>query len=206
VAVTIQTKQPASSILKISKGDTTLQIFSYPILDEKEDLVSVIEYVRDITEEQHLQEQLIQSEKLAGIGTLASGVAHEINNPLTVIIGMTEVALEEEDPSETKTYLNDIFRSSQRIKEIVRGLSSYSRIARLEEQGFVSISEVLEESLKMVGLAMKAHQVEVIKKFRSTDRIEANIGEIQQVFTNWKRREADPGHPIIEGFYRGQSE
>jgi PAS domain S-box-containing protein len=184
VAVTIQTKQPASSILKISKGNTNLQIFSYPILDEKEDLVSVIEYVRDITEEQQLQEQLIQSEKLAGIGALASGVAHEINNPLTVIIGMTEVALEEEDPSETKTYLKDIFRCSQRIKEIVRGLSSYSRIARLEEQGFVSINEVLEESLKMVGLAMKAHQVEVIKKFRSTDRIEANIGEIQQVFTN----------------------
>jgi signal transduction histidine kinase len=48
----------------------------------------------------------------------------------------------------------------------------------------VSINEVLEESLKMVGLAMKAQHVEVVKKFRSTDTIEANIGEIQQVFTN----------------------
>lgn len=184
VALTIETQKPASSILKISEGDTTLQIFSYPILDEKGDLVSIIEYVRDITEEQQLQEQLIQSEKLAGIGTLASGVAHEINNPLTVIIGMTEVALEEEDPSEIKTYLKDVFRCSQRIKEIVRGLSSYSRIARQDEQGLVSINEVLEESLKMVGLAMKAHEVEVIKKFQSADKIEANIGEIQQVFTN----------------------
>lgn len=184
VAVTIQTKQPASSILKISKGNTTLQIFSYPIVDDKGDLVSIIEYVRDITEEQQLQEQLIQSEKLAGIGTLASGVTHEINNPLTVIIGMTEVALEEEDPAEIKTYLKDVFRCSQRIKEIVRGLSSYSRIARQEEHGLVSINEILEESLKMVGLAMKAQHVEVVKKFRSTDTIEANIGEIQQVFTN----------------------
>ena len=184
IAVTIETKKPASSIMKIPKGDTTLQIFSYPILDEKEKLVSVIEYVRDITEEQQLQEQLIQSEKLAGIGTLASGVAHEINNPLTVIIGMTEVALEEEDPAEIQTYLKDIFRCSQRIKEIVRGLSSYSRTAKQGEQGPVYINEVLEESLKMVGLAMKAHQIEVIKKFQSTDKIEANIGEIQQVFTN----------------------
>jgi signal transduction histidine kinase len=184
VAVTIETQKPASSILKIAQEDTTLQIFSYPIPDEKGDLVSIIEYVRDITEEQQLQEQLIQSEKLAGIGTLASGVAHEINNPLTVIIGMTEVALEEEDPSEIKDYLKDVFRSSQRIKEIVRGLSSYSRIARQDEQGLVSINEVLEESLKMVGLAMKAHEVEVLKEFRSADKIEANIGEIQQVFTN----------------------
>jgi signal transduction histidine kinase len=86
------------------RGDHPNQATRFLILDEKEDLVSVIEYVRDITEEQQLQEQLIQSEKLAGIGTLASGVAHEINNPLTVIIGMTEVALEEEDPAETKTY------------------------------------------------------------------------------------------------------
>jgi len=184
VAVTIETKQPASSILKTSKGDTTLQIFSYPIVDEKGNLVSIIEYVRDITEEQQLQEQLIQSEKLAGIGTLASGVAHEINNPLTVIMGMTEVALEEEDPSEIKTYLKDIFGCSERIKEIVKGLSSYSRVARQGEQGLVSINEVIEESLKMVGLAMKAHRVEVIKEFQCAEKIEANIGEIQQVLTN----------------------
>jgi two-component system cell cycle sensor histidine kinase/response regulator CckA len=184
VAVTIETQKPASSILKISKTDTTLQVFSYPILDEQGKLISIIEYVRDITEEQKLQEQLIQSEKLAGIGTLASGVAHEINNPLTVIIGMAEVAIEEENPTEIKTYLKDIFRCSQRIKDIVKGLSSYARIARQDEQGLVSINEVLEESLKMVGLAMKAHEVQVIKKFRSTDKMEANIGEIQQVFTN----------------------
>jgi PAS domain S-box-containing protein len=184
VAVTIETQKPSSSILKISKGDTTLQVFSYPILDEQDKLVSIIEYVRDITEEQQLQEQLIQSEKLAGIGTLASGVAHEINNPLTVIIGLAEVAIEEENSTEIKTYLKDIFRCSQRIKEIVKGLSSYSRIARQDEQGLVSINEVLEESLKMVGLAMKAHEVQVIKKFRSTEKLEVNIGEIQQVFTN----------------------
>jgi PAS domain S-box-containing protein len=184
VSATIETRQPASTILKASGGETSLQIFSYPIVDEKGDLVSVIEYVRDITEEQQLQEQLIQSEKLAGIGTLASGVAHEINNPLTVVIGMAEVALGEEDPSEMKTNVKDILRCGQKIKEIVRGLSSYSRIAKQEEQGFVTINEVLEESLKMVGLAMKTSQIEVLKRFESTEKIEANIGEIQQVFTN----------------------
>ena len=88
--------------MKIPETDTTLRIFSYPILDEKGNLLSVIEYVQDITEEQRLQEQLIQSEKLAGIGILASGVAHEINNPLSGIIGMAEIALEEEDPFKIK--------------------------------------------------------------------------------------------------------
>jgi PAS domain S-box-containing protein len=184
VAVTIETKHPASSIMKISEGNITLRIFSYPVFDERENLISVIEYVKDITEEERLQEQLIQSEKLAGIGILASGVAHEINNPLSGIIGMAEVALEDEDVSKNRDYLMDILNCAQRIGEIVKGLRSYSRAAKIEEQDLVDINEVLEESLKMVRLAIKTSPVEAIKKFQPLEKIEANLGEIQQVFTN----------------------
>jgi PAS domain S-box-containing protein len=184
VSVSIETKQPASSVMKISEDHATLQIFSYPIVDEKGKLLSVIEYVKDITEEQRLQEQLIQSEKLAGIGVLASGVAHEINNPLSGIIGMAEIALEEEDPSKKISYLTDILDCGQRINEIVKGLRSYSRAAKKEEFGQVDLNGVLEESLKMVQLATKASSVEVIKEFQTSEKIQANMGEIQQVFTN----------------------
>jgi PAS domain S-box-containing protein len=184
VSVCIETKQPASSIMKLSEDHATLQIFSYPIVDERGKLLSVIEYVKDITEEQRLQEQLIQSEKLAGIGVLASGVAHEINNPLSGIIGMAEIALEEEDPSKKESYLTDILECGQRINEIVKGLRSYSRAAKKEEFGQVDLNGVLEESLKMVQLATKASSMEVVKEFRSSEMIQANVGEIQQVFTN----------------------
>jgi PAS domain S-box-containing protein len=184
VAVTIETKQPASSIMRISEEETTLRTSSYPILDEKEHLVSLIEYIEDITEEQKLQEQLIQSEKLAGVGVLASGVAHEINNPLSGVIGMAEVAMEEENLAEIKGYLKDILNCGVRISEIVKGLRTYSRIAKQGEQSLVDINEVLEESLKMVRLATKTTSIEVIKKFQSVDKIEANAGEVQQVFTN----------------------
>jgi len=184
VSVTIETKQPASSIMKFSERNGALQIFSYPILDEKGSLLSVIEYVKDITEEQRLQEQLIQSEKLAGIGTLASGVTHEINNPLSGIIGMAEIALEEEDPSKNKEYLKDILNCAQRIGEIVKGLKSYSRAAKKEDLSPVDLNDVLEESLKMVRLAIKTTSVEVIKKFQPIEKIQANVGEVQQVFTN----------------------
>lgn len=184
VSITIETKQPATSIMKIPESTTTLQIFSYPILDEKGDLASAIEYIKDITEEQRLQEQLIQSEKLAGIGILTSGVTHEINNPLSGIIGMAEIALEEEDLSKNKDYLKDILTCAQRISEIVKGLKSYSRVAKKEDQSPVDLSEVLEESLKMVRLAIKSPSVEVIEKFQTHEKIQANMGEIQQVFTN----------------------
>jgi len=184
VSKTIETKQPASSTMKTPEENGTLRIFSYPILDEKGNLISVIEYIKDITEEQRLQEQLIHSEKLAGIGILASGVAHEINNPLSGIIGMAEIALEEGETSNTKGYLTDILNCAKRISEIVRGLKSYSRAARKGELSLVDIHEVLEESLKMVRLAVKTAPVEVIRKFQPIEKIEANMGEIQQVFTN----------------------
>jgi len=184
VSVTLETKKPASSIMKLSEGNTTLKIFSYPVLDEKRGLASVIEYMKDITEEQRLQEQLIQSEKLAGIGILASGVTHEINNPLSGIIGMAEIALEEDDPSKNKDYLKDILTCAQKISEIVKGLKSYSRAAKKEDQSSVDLNEVLEESLKMVRLAIKPASVEVMKQFQPLEKIQANMGEMQQVFTN----------------------
>jgi two-component system cell cycle sensor histidine kinase/response regulator CckA len=183
VSVTIETKQPSSSILKASEGDTTLRISSYPIFDERGNLISVIEYVRDITEEQRLQEQLIQSEKLAGIGILASGAAHEINNPLTGIIGMAEIAMED-DPSAVKSYLKDILNCGERIREIVKDLSSYSKTVRKEEWTSLDIHEVLENSLKIVGMVTKAGLVEVVKKYQSVEKMEANSGEIQLVFNH----------------------
>ncbi|MBM4339750.1 MAG: PAS domain S-box protein [Deltaproteobacteria bacterium] len=182
--VTVETKQPASAILKFPEAERVQQIFSYPVSDEKDNLLYLIEYVKDVTEEQKLQEQLVQSEKLAGIGILASGVAHEINNPLSGIIGMAEIALEEEDPSKQKDYLMDILTCGQRIGEIVNGLRSYSRTAKKEELGAVDLQEVLETSLKMVQLTTKSASVEVIKKYQPIEKIKANPGEIQQVFTN----------------------
>ena len=184
IAVTIRTHQPSFSIMKIPDVDTTFRIFSYPVLDEKANLVFVIEYVQDITEEQHFQEQILQSEKLAEMGILASSVAHEINNPLSGIIGMAEIALEEKDVSKNKNYLKDIMNCAQRISEIVRTLKAYSRATKKGEKSLVDIHEVLEDSLKMVRLGIRTNPVEVIKEFQPIEKIKANICEIEQVFVN----------------------
>jgi two-component system NtrC family sensor kinase len=183
VAITIERKKPASSIIGISEEETILST-SYPILGEKGNLLSVIEDIKDVTEEKRLQEQLIQSEKLAGVGILASGVAHEINNPLSGIIGMAETALDDDNPSEIKGCLKDILNCGVRISEIVKGLRSYSRIAKNGDQSLVDINEILGESLKMVRLGTKTNSIKVIRKFQSVEKIEANAGEIQQIFTN----------------------
>jgi PAS domain S-box-containing protein len=184
ISVTIQTQQPSFSIMKIPEKDTTLRIFSYPVSDDKGSLFAVIEYVQDITEEERLQEQLIQSEKLAGIGALASGIAHEINNPLSGVVGMAELCMAEENPEEIKSYLTDILNCAQRIGEISQGLRSYSRIAKDGSQVLADVNEVLDSSLKMVRLGIRADSVEVMKKFQPVEKIEVDVGEIQQVFSN----------------------
>ncbi len=182
--VTLDTRQPASATMKSPEGENVFEISSYPVLDEKGNIHYLIEHVKDITEEQRLQEQLIQSEKLAGIGILASGVAHEINNPLSGIIGMAEIALEEENPIKSRDYLKDILVCSHRIGEIVNGLRSYSRTAKKGDMGVIDLHDVLDTSLKMVQLATKNIPVEVVKRYLAVDKIKANPGEIQQVFTN----------------------
>jgi len=184
MAVTIGTKQPASLTMKIPEKDITLRIFSYPILDEKGNLVSVIEYTEDISEEQRLQDQLIRSEKLAGLGILTSGITHEINNPLGGIMGLAEFALEEEDILKIKDYLGDILNCGRRIDEIVKGLSSFSRIAKGEDEILVDVNEALENSLKMVRITKKLAPVEATKIFQPVEKIKANAGEIQLIFNH----------------------
>ena len=96
---------------------------------------------------------------------------------------MAEIAMEEENLSEIKNYLKDILNCSERISEIAKGLRTYSRMAKKEESTLLDLNEVIEDSLKMVRLAIKT-PVEVVRNFQPLEKVEANPGEIQQVFTN----------------------
>ena len=184
LAVTFRTKGPATLLMKIPEREKTLRIFSNPILDENGEVRSAIEQIQDITDEQRLQESLIRSEKLAGIGILASGIAHEINNPLSGIVGMAEVALHEEDRSALNDYLKDILHCGQRISEIVEGLSSYSFHARKEQRMAVDVNELLSHAVRIAKAAVKQRAVEVIKDLRPVDGVVGNPGEIQLVFNH----------------------
>ena len=194
VAVTFETKEPASSIRRVSGGEKVLRISSHPILDENRRLLWVLEYTQDITVEQRFQEQFIRSEKLGGLGILTSGFAHEINNPLSGVIGMTEIAMEEEDPQKVKHYLEDILGCGQKIGEIVKEFSSYSRMARREDQTSVDVIGAIENSLKIVRMMSKT-SVEVIRDFQPVETLEANSGEIQLIF-----------HHLITNAYQAMKE
>ena len=104
-----------------------------------------------------MRDQLIQAEKLASIGTLASGIAHEINNPLYTITGLSEHLLEETQPEVIRDYVEDIIKSGRRIADIVQGLNAFARRAHRLEQCDVNLNHTLDKAVKMARQIGRAH-------------------------------------------------
>src|SRR5881397_2258860 len=103
--------------------------------------------------EQDLRDQLIQVEKLATIGTLASGIAHEINNPLYAITGLSENLIDETRPEIIREYILEIIQSGRRIASIVQDLNAYTRRSNLETICDLDLSQMIEEAVKMARRA-----------------------------------------------------
>jgi signal transduction histidine kinase len=132
------------------------------------------------------QAQLVHSEKLASLGVLAGGVAHEINNPLMVILGRTELMLMDEDQSAPiKKNLETIRVETERIAEIVQGLLTFARKSRQERIEQLDLNEVLERTLMLSEHQLTVGNVRVIKQLETRlPRIHANPGQLQQVLMN----------------------
>ncbi|WP_289460501.1 histidine kinase dimerization/phospho-acceptor domain-containing protein, partial [Klebsiella pneumoniae] len=79
--------------------------------------------ISDISEARKLRQYLVRAEKLAGIGLLASGIAHELNNPLFVVLGLAEALLEEKDHEKVKEYADDIVKYTTDASAIIRELT-----------------------------------------------------------------------------------
>ncbi len=131
-----------------------------------------------------IQAKLLQKEKLAGIGSLATRVAHEINNPLQVIIGTTEIILDENDPGQIQKDGKDILIAADRIKEIVRDLSIYSRDASTIKVQPWDINRIIKQSCELVKFSSKLTNIKFRFYLQKLSKIKVNKEEMQQVFIN----------------------
>lgn len=138
----------------------------------------------DITEEKRLQDQLMQAEKLASLGTLVSGMAHEVNNPVQAIYGMAELILDENASENVKEYAGDIIRYSQHIAAVVREFSGYARSASQDQAVEVDLNERLAEAVKMVRRGPCFREVEVVTHYGQMPAVLARRSEIDQLFIN----------------------
>ncbi|MCE3224989.1 MAG: protein of unknown function, putative Histidine kinase [Nitrospira sp.] len=138
----------------------------------------------DITEEKQLQDQLIQAEKLSSLGTMVSGMAHEINNPAQAILSMAELIQEEEDSEKIREFAADIVNYARHVSIVVRDFASYARSAGRDGETEVDVAERLMEATKMVRRGPHFGYVDVVTQFEALAFLRARKGEIDQVFVN----------------------
>ncbi len=122
-----------------------------------------VESILDITERKKLEEQMLHTEKLASVGTLAAGVAHEINNPLAIILGFTDLLLETAaENSESYDILKTIQKQGNNAKRIVANLLSFVRDKECREED-IDINRSIEEVFAVNGNALIIHKISVIR-------------------------------------------
>jgi len=137
-----------------------------------------------LADTRQLQQELIQSEKLAGIGTLAAGIAHEVSSPLFGIMGLAEAILDEDDASVVDGHARDIVDYSATIRDIVVELSSYSRAAASEYLTTVELSKVVDDAVRLVERSVDRGDVTITTDVAPETYVNARTSEVQQVFVN----------------------
>ena len=174
--------------LRVKRSDGSMGHFSIslsPMRDELNQVNSVVVVMTDITDAVLLQAKLAHSEKMATIGRLVSGVAHEVNNPLAAILGFTDLLLENpEIPAGAREDLQIILRETQRTKEIVQDLLSFAR-QRPAQREPMQVNSILRQTIKLRSYDFASHGVQVTEEFN--ENLEMAMGDpqqLQQVFLN----------------------
>ncbi len=163
----------------------TANIAVAPLLSRDFSTLGRIILVDDITDRVALEGQLAQSEKLSSIGLLAAGVAHEVNTPLAVISGYTQMLSKQlRDDARLTGLLDKITEQTFRASEITNGLLNFSRTSAVEFTE-IDVNQVIRETLVLLDHQFKKARVQVTQNLEAElPVIRANRGKLQQVFLN----------------------
>ena len=144
----------------------------------------ILDVARDITERKQMQEQLIVADRLATLGELISGIAHELNNPLTSIIGFAQLLLAKDIPGGVKEDLKVIYEEAERTSRVVRNLLAFARRHEPEKKP-ENINEVIKAVLTLRTYEQKVHNIQASTQFApDLPEIVADGFQLQQVFLN----------------------
>jgi len=184
--------------IPLLRGNGTTGQFSMslsPMRDEQGDINSVVVVMTDITDAADLQAKLMHTEKMAALGQLVSGVAHEVNNPLAAIVGFTDLLLENADvPQNAKEDLQIILQEAQRTRVIVQNLLSFARQMPAQREP-LQVNSILQQTLKLRAYDLSNHGVELIENYDAElPVIVGDPHQLQQAFLNILNNAYDAVH------------
>ncbi len=189
---TLACKRPSFQELK-SGGGSIFHFWGYPLIDEEGRLYAIVHYLKDVTSQRRIEQQLIRTDKLASLGTLVAGIAHEINNPLGIIAGFSEALLDrasdtvltgvmefEDFPEYLKTIHSEIFR----CKGILKSLLEFARPSGGTFRK-IDINELIKEVLLLLKhrTAKLKHTLKLDLN-REVPKIYADAGSLRQLLMN----------------------
>jgi two-component system NtrC family sensor kinase len=155
-----------------------------PILDEKGALVGRVEVYRDLTAQRVFQSKLVQTEKLAELGQMVTGIAHELSNPLTSILGYAQRLLLRRDPAGDSHAAHQIFQEAERASAILRQLLLSARDSRPERRR-VALNQVVSRTLELQRLNTTSDNIRVQLDLDPVlPFVQGDAGQLQQVLMN----------------------
>jgi two-component system NtrC family sensor kinase len=188
MSATVAGRQVDNLDLQILRGDGRVGQFSVnlsPMRDEQGGVTSLVVVMTDVTDAATLQSKLMHAEKMAAVGQLVSGVAHEVNNPLTAILGFADLLMENPElPESARKDMRVILQEAQRTKQIVQNLLSFARQMPPQRRP-VQLNTILRRTLQLRAYDFQSHGVEIIEQLdHELPHVIGDSHQLQQVFLN----------------------
>ncbi len=174
----IRSGEPSS--FEVNQNGRDYIVSAFPVDNPRGERKTCVHIRKDVTELKRLQNQLFNTEKLRAVGSLVGGVAHEINNPLTGVIGYSELMLRKCVGSENERELNKILKSALRCKSIVENLLVFSRQTTQEKQK-VDMNNVLDSTLDLRAYWLRRNNIEIVRHYGELPHVLVDPQMIQQV-------------------------
>jgi two-component system NtrC family sensor kinase len=184
----IQTGQPGTHTLRNVKvstqdNDSIYDVYISPLKNERGNISGRIFVFEDVTEKINIQNQLITSEKMASVGMLAAGIAHEINTPLTGISSYCQFLLENPDDADNREMVTKMHDQVLRANKIIQTLLNFSR-QKGQQPLPVNLNRVIEESLALVEHKLKRKNIIFKKEVNFQNNFHGFAIRLQQLFIN----------------------